>query len=43
MKQIMRKEIDVRLKEIKPGMAVKCKTKEEAIALWMWFYENGYV
>ena len=33
----------MRLKEIKPGMAVKCKTKEEAIALWMWFYENGYV
>ena len=24
-------------------MAVKCRTKEEAIALWMWFYENGYV
>ena len=33
----------MKLKEIKPGMAVKCKTKEEAIALWMWFYENGYV
>lgn len=33
----------MRLKEIKPGMVVKCKTKEEAIALWMWFYENGYV
>ena len=33
----------MRLKEIKPGMAVKCKAEEEAIALWMWFYENGYV
>lgn len=33
----------MKLKEVKPGMAVKCKTKEEAIALWMWFYENGYV
>lgn len=33
----------MRLKEIKPGMEVKCRTKEEAIALWVWFYENGYV
>ena len=33
----------MRLKEIKPGMAVKCRTKEEATVLWTWFFDNGYV
>ena len=33
----------MKLKEIKPGMAVKCRTKEEATALWTWFYDNGYI
>ena len=33
----------MRLKEIKPGMVIRCKDDNEKVMLWNWFNENGYV
>ena len=33
----------MRLKEIKPGMAIYCDNEKDAKELWMWFFSNGYV